>query len=63
MFENDNNTIKKAQQGDKFELEKLIKQNQRTNMEHSKKVQRQRLRTRRFVPNRMCRIYKINQKI
>ena len=43
MFENDNNTIKKAQQGDKFELEKLIKQNQRTNMEHSKKVQWQRI--------------------
>lgn len=27
MFENDNNSIRKAQQGDKYELERLIKQN------------------------------------
>lgn len=27
MFENDNNSIKRAQEGDKFELERLIKQN------------------------------------
>ena len=27
MFENDNNSIKRAQEGDKFELERLIRQN------------------------------------
>lgn len=27
MFENDNNSIKKAQEGDKFEMERLIRQN------------------------------------
>lgn len=27
MFENDNNSIKRAQEGDKFELERLVKQN------------------------------------
>lgn len=35
MYENDINAIKKAQEGDKEELEKLINNNNRTNMEHS----------------------------
>ena len=38
MYENDIDTIKKAQEGDKEELEKLIKENNRTNMEYSKKI-------------------------
>lgn len=38
MYENDIESIKKAQNGDKIELEKLIKYNNRTNMEHSKKI-------------------------
>lgn len=38
MYENDIESIKKAQNGDKFELEKLIKYNNRINMEYSKKV-------------------------
>ena len=39
MYENDIKAIKKAQEGDKEELEKLIKDNNRTNMEHSEKIQ------------------------
>ena len=35
MYENDTNSIKRAQEGDKEELEKLINNNNRTNMEHS----------------------------
>ena len=38
MYENDIQLIKNAQNGDKLELEKLIKNNNRTNMEHSKKI-------------------------
>ena len=38
MYENDFQAIKKAQHGDKFELEKLIKENNRINMEYSKKI-------------------------
>lgn len=38
MYENDINAIKKAQEGDKEELEKLIKDNNRINMEYSKKI-------------------------
>lgn len=38
MYENDINAIKKAQEGDKEKLEKLINNNNRTNMEHSKKI-------------------------
>lgn len=34
MYENDMESIKKAQQGDKHELEKLIKYNNRIDMEH-----------------------------
>ena len=30
MFEIDNRSIKKAQDGDKYELERLIKENQRS---------------------------------
>lgn len=35
MYENDIDTIKKAQEGDKEELEKLINNNNRINMEYS----------------------------
>ena len=38
MYENDIKAIKRAQEGDKEELEKLINNNNRTNMEHSKKI-------------------------
>lgn len=38
MFENDISSIKKAQSGDKFEMERLIKQNNRTYMEYNKKI-------------------------
>ena len=38
MYENDINAIKKAQEGDKEELEKLINENNRTNMEYSKEI-------------------------
>ena len=38
MFENDISSIKRAQEGDKFEMERLIKQNNRTYMEYSKKI-------------------------
>ena len=36
MFEIDNRSIKKAQDGDK--LERLIKENQRSYLEHCKKI-------------------------
>ena len=39
MYENDIKAIKKAQEGDKEELEKLINDNNRINMEYSKKIQ------------------------
>ena len=35
MYENNIDTIKKAQEGDKEELEKLIRDNNRINMEYS----------------------------
>lgn len=38
MYENDFKSIKKAQDGDKFEMEKLIRENNRTYLEHSKKI-------------------------
>ena len=38
MFENSLESIKKAQTGDKVELGKLIKDNNRTYMEHSKEA-------------------------
>ena len=38
MYENDIETIKKAQAGDKIELEKLIKNNNRIDMEHCKEI-------------------------
>lgn len=38
MYENDIKAIKRAQKGDKEELEKLITDNNRINMEHSKKI-------------------------
>ena len=38
MYENDIKAIKRAQKGDKEELEKLINNNNRTNMEYSKKI-------------------------
>ena len=38
MYENNVDTIKRAQEGDKKELEKLIQDNNRINMEYSKKI-------------------------
>lgn len=38
MYENDRESIKKAQAGDKIELEKLIQSNNRINLEHCKKI-------------------------
>lgn len=38
MYENDIESIKKAQAGDKTELEKLIKYNNRINMEYCKEI-------------------------
>ena len=35
MYENDINSIKKAQNGDKYELGRLINYNNRINMEYS----------------------------
>lgn len=40
MYENSLETIKKAQNGDKEELWKLMHDNNRTYLEHSKKIQR-----------------------
>ena len=39
MYENSVEAIKKAQSGDKHELERIIRDNNRINMEHSKKIQ------------------------
>ncbi len=36
MFEIDNQSIKKAQDGDKYELERLVKENQRPYLEYCK---------------------------
>ena len=38
MYEDYIQSIKKAQEGDKFELEKLIRENNRINMEYCKKI-------------------------
>ena len=38
MYENDMKSIKRAQEGDKIELGKLIKYNNRFNMEYCKKI-------------------------
>lgn len=38
MFENSIEAIKKVQSGDKYELERIIKDNNRFNMEYSKKI-------------------------
>ncbi len=38
MFENNIDSIKKAQAGDKNELENIIVKNSRFNMEYSKKI-------------------------
>ena len=38
MYENTIESIKKAQEGDKEELDRLIRDNNRTNMEYSKKI-------------------------
>jgi len=35
MYENDIKAIKRAQEGDKEELDRLIRDNNRTNMEYS----------------------------
>lgn len=38
MFENSIEAIKSAQSGNKYELERIIKDNNRFNMEYSKKI-------------------------
>lgn len=38
MYENSIEAIKKAQTGDKHELDRIIKDNNRFNMEHCKKI-------------------------
>ena len=38
MYENSLESIRKAQNGDKLELEKLINDNNRTYLEYSKKI-------------------------
>lgn len=38
MYENDINSIKRAQDGDNFEMERLIRNNNRTYMEYCKKI-------------------------
>lgn len=38
MYENDMSSIKKAQEGDGYELEKLVKQNNRINLEYCEKI-------------------------
>ena len=43
MYENDINSIKKLKNGDKFEMERLIRDNNRTNLEYSKKIYEQRI--------------------
>jgi len=40
MYKNDKQSIIKAQSGDKEELEELIKNNNRFNMEYCKKISR-----------------------
>lgn len=43
MYENDISSIKRAQDGNKFEMERLIRNNNRTYMEYSKKIYKQRI--------------------
>ena len=38
MYDNSLDSIKKAQEGDKEELWKLMRENNRTNLEYSKKI-------------------------
>ena len=38
MFENSIKEIKKAQSGDKYEMERMIRDNNRTYLEYSKKI-------------------------
>ena len=40
MYDNSLESIKKAQEGDKEELWKLMRENNRTNLEYSKKIWR-----------------------
>ena len=43
VYENTTERILKAQNGDEEEMTKLIEENNRINLEHSKKIYRQRL--------------------
>ncbi len=38
MFENSIEAIKKAQSGDKYEMERMIRDNNRINLEHCQKI-------------------------
>ena len=42
MFENSAEVIKRVQSGDKYEMERMIRDNNRANMEYCKKIPRQR---------------------
>ena len=63
MFDNGIDLIKKAQKGDKETLWKLISENNRSNLEYSKKIFWKRLRIRRFISNWLCWLYQIYSKI
>lgn len=43
MYENTSERILKAQNGDEEEMTKLIEENNRFNLEHSKKIHRERI--------------------
>lgn len=63
MFENDNNSIKRAQEGDKIELEKLIKQNSGLIWSIVKRFSGRGYELEDLYQVGCVRIYKINQKI
>lgn len=63
MYENTTERILKAQNGDEEEMTKLIEENNRINLEYSKKIYWQRSRNRRLISNWMYGFYKINKKV
>ena len=63
MYDNSIDSIKNAQSGDKFELEKLINDNNRAYLEYCEKIYWKRLRIRRFISNWLYWLYKVNTKV
>lgn len=63
MHERERTLIALAQQGDKEILAQILEENKRTYMEYSKKIFRERIWSRRFVPNCLYRIYWSNTEI